>query len=310
MRTELSKTQYEFPISLSFNDNSRFDVYWYAIRFGKTALMLLPLRDRIHRHQLVTFTLITFGWSWTWDVLYYSFGWWETLPTTFPRQWRVPLGALVVVWASDTPLRTWVRRIGQWRLHPGLYLTAVLIPFAITNVQPVVRALGGGSLRYTPPAELHLILLFVAANTFLLGGIEEIGWRGYLQPRLQERTSVLTASIVVGLLWWAWHLPLFLGHPNFTLEPLFVLQYTTFVVGASVVFGSFVNITGGSVLPLVLMHATTNLGPLFTGSGGEFDGSEFISLVVGSGAWWLIAIMLVVLYRRSMLSDITDYPTH
>lgn len=270
--------------------------------------MLTRLRARIDRHQLVTFVLIAFGWSWTWDVLYYSFGWWETVPTTFPRQWGVPLGALVVIWASDTRLRTWLRHIGHWRLHPGLYLTAVVVPFAITNAQPVVRALGGGSLRYAPPAELHLILLFVLANAFLLGGIEEIGWRGYLQPQLQDRTSLLTASIVVGILWWAWHLPLFLGHPNFTPEPLFILQYTAFVVGASVVFGSFVNATGGRVLPLMLMHATTNLGPLFAGSGGVFDGSELLSLVVGSGAWWLIAIILVVAYGQSMLPDITNNP--
>lgn len=265
--------------------------------------MLSILRDRTHRHQLVAFTLITFGWSWTWDLLYYSFGWWRTIPTTFPRQWGVPLGALVVVWASDTPVRAWLRSIGQWRLHPGLYLTAVLVPFAITNVQQLVRALGGGSLRYTPPAELYLILLFVVANAFLLGGIEEIGWRGYLQPELQDRTSVLIAGIVVGILWWAWHLPLFLGHPNFTLEPLFVLQYTVFVVGASVVFGAFVNVTSGRVLPLMLMHATTNLGPLFSGSGGVLDASELISLIFGSGAWWLIAIVLVALYGQSMIPD-------
>lgn len=263
--------------------------------------MFPGLRDRIDRHQLVTFALTTFGWTWTWDALYYSFGWWQTLPTTFPRQWGVPLGALVVVWASDVPLRRWLRRVGQWRLHPGLYLLALVLPLGITNVQPVVRALGGGSLSYAPPAGLPLVLLFVLANAVLLGGIEEVGWRGYLQPRLQERTSVLTAGVAVGVLWWVWHLPLFLGHPNFTLEPLFVLQYTTFILGASVVFGAFVNATGGSVLPLMLLHASTNLGPLFDGAGGVFDGSGLVPLVVGSGAWWLIAVLLLALFGRSML---------
>lgn len=263
--------------------------------------MLTVLRDRLDRHQIVTFVLVAFGWTWTWDALYYSFGWWETLPTTFPRQWGVPLGALVVVWASDVPLRTWLGRIGQWRLHPGLYLIAVLVPFGITNVQPVVRALGDGSLTYAPPAGLALILLFVLANAILLGGIEEIGWRGWLQPKLQDRTSVLTAGAAVGVLWWCWHLPLFLGHPNFTPEPLFVLQYTTFVVGASVVFGAFLNVTGGRVLPLMLMHATTNLGPLVTGSDGMFGGSKLVPLVVGSGAWWLLALVLLALFGRSML---------
>lgn len=258
------------------------------------------LRKHLDQHPLVTFGLVTFGWTWTWDLLYYSFGWWETLPTTFPRQWGVPLGALVVVWASDVPIRTWLGRVGQWRLHPGLFLIAVLVPFGITNGQPVVAALGGGSLSYAPPAGLPLILLFVLVNAVLLGGIEEVGWRGYLQPRLQERTSVLTAGVTVGVLWWLWHLPLFLGHPNFTPEPLFILQYTTFVIGASVVFGAFLNLTGGRVLPLMLMHATTNLGPVIAGSGGVFNGSELIPLVVGSGAWWVLAAILLAFFGRSL----------
>lgn len=268
------------------------------------------VRDRIRQRPVVAFVVVAFGWSWAWDALYYSLGWWQTVPTTVPRQWGVPLGAVVVVWASDTALREWLRHVGRWRLHPGLYLLAVLVPLAITNGQQVVQALGGGSLTYAPPAGLPLILLFVLANAVLLGGIEEVGWRGYLQPRLQDRTSVLTAGVGVGLLWWAWHLPLFLGHPNFALEPLFVFQYTTFVVGASVVFGAFVNATDGSVLPVMVLHATTNLGPVLAGSGGPFDGSALVGLVVGSGAWWLLAVVLAALFGLSMLpARMTDSAT-
>lgn len=105
----------------------------------------------------------------------------------------------------------------------------------------------------------------------------------------------------------AWHLPLLLGHPNFALEPLFVLQYTAFV-GASVVFGSVVNFTAGSAFPLMLPHASTNLGPLVTGTGGVFDGSATLPLVVGSGARWLIAITLALLYGRSMYPQTRTNP--
>jgi membrane protease YdiL (CAAX protease family) len=258
------------------------------------------LRDRIHHHPLAAFVVVAFGWSWAWDALYLGLGWWGTVPTTFPRQWGVPLGAVVAVWASDTSLRRWLGRIGRWRLHPGWYLLAVVVPLAITNGQQVVRAAGGGSLRLAPPAGLPLVVLFVLANAVLLGGIEEVGWRGYLQPRLQERTSVLTAGVAVGAVWWAWHLPLFLGHPNFVAEPRFVLRYTAFVLGAAVVLGAVVDAVDGSVLPAMLLHATTNLGPLVAGSGGPLDGSELVGLVVGSGAWWLLALALVALFGTSM----------
>lgn len=259
------------------------------------------LRKHVQRRPIPAFILVAFGWTWTWDAIYYTFGWWETLPTTLPRQWGVPLGAIVVIWANDVPLGTWIKRKFDWRVTPRSYLVALVVPLAVTNVQPVIRALGGGTVTYSPPATLPLITLFVLANMFVLGGTEELGWRGFLQPRLQEHASVLTAGLGIGVLWWAWHLPLFLGHQNFVLEPVPFLRYTVFVIGASAVFGAFVNATAGRVLPLMLMHASTNLGALFESSGGVLEDSPLVSLVVGSGLWWLIAIGLVALYGRSMV---------
>lgn len=265
-------------------------------------------RSRINRHRTLAFLSVVFGWTWVWDAVYLAFGWWDSLPiyiNSFPRQWGVPIGAVVVVWASDVPLREWLERVFQWRLRLGLYLGVVSLPLFITNVQPALAALGGGSVSYSPPAPLHLLFGFFLLNLFLFGGIEEFGWRGFLQPQFQKRLSVLTASLAVGVLWWAWHLPLFLGHPNFTPDPLFFVYYTTFVLGVSTVLGALVNVTDGTVIPAVFMHAAINLGSIIEGSGGILEGTLPISLVVGSGAWWLIAAVLVGLYGRSMVPGST-----
>ena len=74
-----------------------------------------------------------------------------------------------------------------------------------------------------------------------------------------------------------------------------------FVIGTSSVFGAVVNATNGAVLPLMTMYATTNLGPLLEGSGGNLDGTELLPLVVKSGAWWLLVFVLIFLFRRSMV---------
>ncbi|UTF55636.1 CPBP family intramembrane glutamic endopeptidase [Natronosalvus rutilus] len=260
------------------------------------------IRALIWRHQLVMFVLVAFGWTWTWDAIYYLLGWWEILPVTFPRQWGLPIAAVIVLWAGDGSLQTWSERTLDWRVHPGLYLVALLVPFVITNVQQVVRALGGGTLAYAPPASLLAIALFLLANVVLFGGVEELGWRGFLQPRLQERTSVLTAGLGIGVLWWAWHFPLFFsGKAAYSLDLVSLLTYTTFIVGAATVLGAFVNVTGGRVLPVMLMHATVNVGALLEGDGGLLAGSQLVPLVVGSGLWWLTIAVLVLRYGRTMV---------
>lgn len=42
------------------------------------------------------------------------------------------------------------------------------------------------------------------------GGFEEIGWRGYLQPKLEKETGYLVSVLMVGVIWSIWHLPLWL----------------------------------------------------------------------------------------------------
>ncbi|MFP4590579.1 MAG: CPBP family intramembrane glutamic endopeptidase [Halobacteriales archaeon] len=261
------------------------------------------IRTYIDRHRVPAFLLIAFSWTWAWDAVYFAFDLWDTLPiyvNTFPRQWGLPIGVVLVVWASDIQQRDWFGRVLKWRLPPWVYVVAVSLPVVIGGLQPIMAALGGGSVHYSPPAPLYLLIGFFLLNVFLLGGVEEFGWRGFLQPQLQGRLSVLTASLAVGLLWWTWHLPLFLGHPNYALDPLFLVEYTTFVVGASTVLGALVNVTDGGVIPAILMHAAINVGSVLEASDGALGDLLPISLVVGSGAWWLLALVLVVLYGRSM----------
>lgn len=260
------------------------------------------LRSLVEEHRLAAFVLVAFGWSWSWDLVYYLFGWWETLPVTFPRQWGLPIAAVVVLWASDGSPRRWLGRVLAWRVSPAWYVLALLVPFAIGNADPVARALAGGTLAFEPPGSLPIIVLFIVANVVLLGGVEELGWRGFLQPRLQARTSVLTAGLAIGTLWWLWHLPLFLGDKGaYSLEPARLVTYIAFIVGASTVFGAFVNLTDGSVLPVMVMHASTNVGALLANTGGPLADAWWIPLVVGSGLWWLLVIAMVLRYGRSMV---------
>lgn len=259
------------------------------------------LRKWIREHVLLAFGLITFGWTWGWDAIFFAFDLWGTIPVSVPRVWGPAIAAVVVIWVSDIQLRRWVRQRLNWRISPWFFLVALLVPLFITNVQPVVEAIGGGSIVYDPPAAVYLMVVFVVINMFILGGTEEIGWRGVVQPRLQNRLSVFSTGLAIGVVWWAWHLPLFFsGIPGYSLERMPLLSYTLFVLGASIVFGAFVNLTEGNVLPVMLMHASVNLGPVIAADGGLLEGSSLVPILVGAGLWWALAGVLVARYGLSM----------
>jgi uncharacterized protein len=104
-------------------------------------------------------------------------------------------------------------------------------------------------------------LLIPMFNYNLLGGplFEEFGWRGFLQARLQEVMPPWIAAICVGLMWAAWHAPLFLI-PWSSASPLI---YLLIVVGATPLYAFAFNASGGAVLVAILMHAAFNASSRF-----------------------------------------------
>ncbi len=143
-----------------------------------------------------------------------------------------------------------------------------------------------------------MLFLYVVAGLFFLfaGGpvFDEIGWRGFALPRLQRRHGPLVGSLVLGVLWALWHLPLFLIPAWDTPHdgPLDVALFVVLAVGTAVVFTWVFNSTGGSVLLAILTHGSLNTGvaaahdlfPAVTGG--------FANFVIGLGAAALVVVAL------------------
>jgi membrane protease YdiL (CAAX protease family) len=93
------------------------------------------------------------------------------------------------------------------------------------------------------------------------GGQEELGWRGYLLPKLQEKRNALVSSLIVGVIWSTWHLP-FLYIPGSSLygRPFagYLIQLTTL----SIILTWIYNNTG-SILACVLYHTWSNIAAAY-----------------------------------------------
>ena len=169
------------------------------------------------------------------------------------------LGLTAVAEGKAGLLAIW-RRLLIWRVGLGWYLfalggTAVFVLAALGLFHLV-----GSTAEFTfnDPAQWYLTIpIFFYVLFFSVLG-EEIGWRGYALPRLQVRYGPLLASLIIGLLWGAWHLPLFWLPGNFhqTIPLcLFLLQS----VALATIYTWLYNHTQGSLLIVHLFHAASNV---------------------------------------------------
>jgi membrane protease YdiL (CAAX protease family) len=155
-------------------------------------------------------------------------------------------------------LRLWVGRMLKWRVSRRWYLSIVIgVPAALTATS---IAVSDGAIQMPPIAVLLAyapVLLFQMITT---GIAEEPGWRDFAQPRLQRRYGPLVATLILGPLWGAWHLPLFLsewgGWPHVTWPA--VGEFVAAATVLSVVMAWVFNRTGESLPLAMLLHVSVN----------------------------------------------------
>ena len=142
------------------------------------------------------------------------------------------------------------RVAARWYLFALGYTVAVKLGAALLH-----RVLTGAWPRFGHLPWL-LIPFAIAISTPVQAG-EEIGWRGYALPRLAARIGLARASLVLGVIWAAWHLPLFFVRWNDTWHQSFVV-FTLQVTAISVAFAWLWERTGHSLLLPMLLHAAVN----------------------------------------------------
>jgi membrane protease YdiL (CAAX protease family) len=170
-------------------------------------------------------------------------------------------------------VRVLLQRIAQWQVDARYYAFAILLmPVTKLVVAVLHRALTGTWPQFGETRPLVLLGATALSTIFQAG--EEVGWRGYLLPRLWARAGLGPASLIVGVIWAAWHLPLFSApgadtyHQSF---PLFALQVTAYSIALAWLYWR----TGGSLLLPMLMHSAFNNMKDIVPSGGVTGGGTF-----------------------------------
>jgi membrane protease YdiL (CAAX protease family) len=158
-------------------------------------------------------------------------------------------------------VRALLRQMGRWRVGIGWYVLVLTGPAALVLLANVIYVVLGG----VPPPQWVLVPsaaeLAVFVGPLIAGSLgEELGWRGFAQPRLQKRYGALWASVVVGSLWGTWHLwPVLAPGGLAHLTPADVVQTYARLIATSVLYAWLYNSTRGSLLLVMVAHAGHNI---------------------------------------------------
>ena len=214
---------------------------------------------------LAAYFVLAFIITWGWEIPVFS----GLVP---PGPWTIlgPSVAGIVAAAASggrAGLLQLLKRIVTWRVGLQWYAVALLFIPAIYVANVVILPGGLSALRNVPLAPLtstYLSGMWPAALSALFW--EEIGWRGFALPLMQDRFGPLRGTLLLGLLWGLWHLPLWAFNPSVfnnlgAAWPGILAAYALYVgsVMAYSVFMAWVlNHARGSVLLAVLLHASIN----------------------------------------------------
>jgi membrane protease YdiL (CAAX protease family) len=228
--------------------------------------MMSRLSSVVKGHPLITFFVLAYALAWIIEspLVFLTDSVSDTqvlvvqiLSSNVPSVLAIVLTAIAL---GRRSLRKLLGRLLIWRVNPLWYLVVFLGPAALAGGVVGLNALmGGPALSLGMP--LFGVLTYLAISIFPGSALgEEIGWRGYALPRLQAGRSALSAALILAPIWGMWHLPLFVA--GWLQGDRTLALFAAFLVSAfalSVILTWVYNSTGGSLLMVVLLHATVNL---------------------------------------------------
>ena len=211
---------------------------------------------------IAMFFLVAYAISWTaWITLFAR----HISPFAWPGRWfylaavLAPHGAALVSSAVEggrAELGVFYRRVTR-RVPFRWAIVAVCVPPIIYLTRDVVSVgfhLPHDSFFHRPPRTVIALLLGQLA--VVIG--EEPGWRGFALPRLLRRFGPIVGTLILGIAWACWHLPLFIisGTPQYGTG---FLPFALELMAWSMVMTLIMMHARGSVVAAMLFHASANL---------------------------------------------------
>ena len=213
-------------------------------------------------------------------------------------RWSPGLVAIVLalLLGGKTEVRALFRPLKTWRIGPGWYLFALLFQPGLFFAAKMVDGLRG----VAPDVASPLVSIYGAQAAFMIPMVilfafpgalaEELGWRGFALPRLQEKVPALVASLVIALVWGVWHIPLLIYFGEIRPDEFTGMAVAVFnFIPLTILYTWLYNHTRGSLLLATLFHLGQQFSNSFLGTWPTMT-DEIIT--------WALALLVVIFWWK------------
>ncbi len=262
----------------------------------------MSIQTILKRHSLAFGIVLMFALTWPIDLANSG-----VVPIQVPFAvsimvgWGLSAGALLMTGLTQgrDGLVRLLKRFLIWRvgwkwylvallMFPTIFLSAVLLNALLTH-RPVDFSEVMAYKIFGSSADLLLLILPFFLFDAITNG-EELGWRGYVLPRLQGKYGSLMASLIVGVVWGLWHLPKYLAPGNTSPFGWLVVE----IVAEAILYTWIYNRTQGSLLLATLFHAAGNTAGIFLPIANTVSGENLNVLIIAIAIEVALAVRVTV----------------
>ena len=168
------------------------------------------------------------------------------------------------------------------------YAAALVVPLIYYGLSAAL-----GNVTFTG-ASLKAALAYFPW-TLLQGGLEEVGWRWYLQKRLSPKKSFVLKMLILSLIWFVWHFPIY-RLPWITVGSSNYLIFYLMILGNSFTLGAVKEFSRGSI-PCIAAHMLIDTGAVFM-----LVGSDLTNVALLAGAEILISLFVVFMFKHKHIT--------
>ncbi len=197
----------------------------------------------------------------------------------------------------------WKWYLVAFLLYPAIFVSAVLLNAVFMQTPIDFNTVTAHKIFGVSANLLMFILPFFIFDALANG--EEMGWRGYVLPRLQAKHSALVSSLILGVIWGLWHIPKFLAPGNTSLFALFMVK----TLAEAVLYTWLYNNAKGSLLLTTIFHAAGNTAGVFLPMANTVSGSNMGVLIIAIAIEILAAIVVTVTAGPARLSRMEPMQT-